>query len=354
MSRQTFALIPAGATRARYASARRARHGACVRGACDATVVQTKTCAMLHAVTGNGASGTAADWPRLANHTHDGTLGPHFARLQAQWAPTEKINTHENIYHHMLQLRTVQPVSAHGHVGTYPIQTFKVYWLARLLTDDKQLSNPPMWPITCEVGFGTGMSTAIFATATSSPSSSLVGGTHHIFDCRYCQGSAGGKTPGWDYLSRVFGQRLQYHEGYSDAELRKFAQSSPQTTCDMISIDGAHLYPQVLLDIRAAHPLAHKETVLIFDDYQLIAVNRSISEAIDENLIRICEVYTAESGEAWDRVFASNRMHAKSHAAESAQRKVFVVAQFVTSRMTHARSSKNYACGRFRSRSTSY
>ena len=107
------------------------------------------------------SNGTAAGWPRLENHTHDGTLGKHFADLQVRWSPTEKVNTHENVYHHMLQLRTVQPKGAHGHIGTYPVQAFKLFWLARLLADEHQLSTPPSWPVTCEVGFGTGMSTAI-------------------------------------------------------------------------------------------------------------------------------------------------------------------------------------------------
>ena len=72
----------------------------------------------------------------------------------------------------------------------------------------------------------------------SSPESSLSGGTHYIFDCRYCAGVAGGKTPAWDYVKRVFGKRLLYTEGPSSLTLRAFALRNANLTCDYVSIDG--------------------------------------------------------------------------------------------------------------------
>lgn len=259
-----------------------------------------------------GRHNNSAHWPFTFNSTVDGTIdAKYYAAYQAAWSPTSKVNTHENVYHHMLQLRTLQPRGAHGHIGFYPLQTFKYYWEARRITNALRVAKQARWPITCEVGFGTGMSTSVLVTATSSPESSLIGGTHHIFDCRYCQGIAGGKTPSWNYLTAVFGERLQMIEGVSDTRMLQFATESPATKCDLLSIDGAHTYPQVLRDVRAARRLAHADTILLFDDYQYDQVNKSIREAVAEGLIRVTQVFNAESDP--DPIFASNRK-GKAHA----------------------------------------
>ena len=220
-----------------------------------------------------------------------------------------------------LQLRTIQKRGSHGHIGFYPIQTFKYYWIARQLADQARLAadQPPR---TCEVGFGTGMSTALLATATSSPHSSLVGGAHHVFDCRNCMGHAGGKTPGWQYLKSVFGARLHYTEGPSDKTMPAFAKRMP-AACDLISIGGAHTHPQVLRDIKNSHAMAHQRTELLFDDMQYEAVNRSVSKAVAERLIAIHEVFSAES-ETLD-VFSSNRAR-----TGIPYQKLFVHAMFLT------------------------
>lgn len=265
---------------------------------------------------------TRQDWPRLFNFTVDGIYkADKYAPIQEQFSPTEKVNTYENAWHHMLQLRTTQKRSSHGHIGAYPIQSYKYFWTARVLANQARLASASP-PRTCEVGFGTGMSTALFATATSSPHSSREGGTHHIFDCRYCMGTAGGKTPGWQYLQGVFGERLRYVEGMSDKTLPRAAREMP-AACDLLSIDGAHTYPQVLRDIRNARALAHRLTHLLFDDVQYEAVNRSISEAVAEGLIVIRQVFSAED-EPFD-VFASNR-----GATHYSKHKRFVLARFVT------------------------
>ena len=176
---------------------------------------------MADAVARTGSlAGTSASWPFRFNYTTDRKVNPAaFAAYQALWSPTTKVNTHENVLHHMLQLRTMQGPGAHGHVGYYPLQSFKLYWTARELTNDHRTASLG-WPVVCEVGFGTGMSTAILATATSSPASSLVGGMHYVFDCRYCAGTAAGKTPSWTYLKEVFGARLERVEGPSGVATR--------------------------------------------------------------------------------------------------------------------------------------
>lgn len=219
-----------------------------------------------------------------------------------------------------LQLRTIQKRGSHGHIGFYPIQTFKYYWIARQLADQARLAadQPPR---TCEVGFGTGMSTALLATATSSPHSSLVGGAHHVFDCRNCMGHAGGKTPGWQYLKSVFGARLHYTEGPSDKTMPAFAKRMP-AACDLISIGGAHTHPQVLRDIKNSHAMAHQRTELLFDDMQYEAVNRSVSKAVAERLIAIHEVFSAESETLDVHVLLQSRAHGHSVPKAVRTRKV--------------------------------
>ena len=109
-----------------------------------------------------GRHNNSAHWPFTFNSTVDGTIdAKYYAAYQAAWSPTSKVNTHENVYHHMLQLRTLQPRGAHGHIGFYPLQTFKYYWEARRITNALRLAKQARWPITCEVGFGTGMSTSV-------------------------------------------------------------------------------------------------------------------------------------------------------------------------------------------------
>jgi hypothetical protein len=83
--------------------------------------------------------------------------------------------------------------------GFFPIQAFKFFWNARMLSID--LGGDMT---TCEVGFGTGHSTALVLTATaSSKSLKSGGGRHYIF------------TNAWlpephDYLKSIFGERMQF------------------------------------------------------------------------------------------------------------------------------------------------
>ena len=62
-----------------------------------------------------------------------------------------------------------------------------------------------------------------------------------------------------------------------------------------MSIDGSHNYPAVLSDIKAASKIAHAEqTVLLFDDYQNVNVKKSVDEAVEQKVIAIEEIFTAD------------------------------------------------------------
>jgi len=179
-----------------------------------------------------------------------------------------------------------------------------VFWVARHLAAHRALSGLRP-PLVCEVGFGTGMSSVLLLTATSSPQSARIGGQYKVFDCKKCMGVSTGKGPAENYIQGVFGQRFELIEGPSAQTLRSFASSHPETTCDIISIDGAHTFPQAFLDFQNAWHLAHKFTVVLFDDYSEIEVKQSIDRAVGLGLFTIQELFIGESKVDW--VMGSNR-----------------------------------------------
>ena len=76
-------------------------------------------------------------------------------------------NTWETAYWIMLQLRRAQEGGNQlGHIGFFPIQSFKFFWSARSLALWHDGGGEAM--TTCEVGFGSGMSTALVVRPRSS------------------------------------------------------------------------------------------------------------------------------------------------------------------------------------------
>ena len=121
--------------------------------------------------------------------THLALLGlaacepPSLASLQELFSPDAKANTHEAAYHHMLSLRALQENGSWtGHIGWFPMQSFKMYWTARTLAVSRAAEGQRP-PTTCEVGFGDiGISAALLLTATTSAHDASRGGVHHVFD----------------------------------------------------------------------------------------------------------------------------------------------------------------------------
>jgi len=236
----------------------------------------------------------ATTWPKIKSLTlNDAGLDEHFNHLRRHWVPTLEANTYDNAYHHMLEIRSAQPKGlVHGHVGFFPMQAFKYFWVARGLAVANDIrSKPP--PVMCEIGFGTGMSSAILLTATSSRETTKVGSPYYLFDCGSCDGDA--KNESLEYLSGVFPGRIRRLDGLSEETIPKFSKDYPNIKCDFVSIDGSHEYPAVLNDIKAASKIAHAEqTVLLFDDYQNVNVKKSVDEAVEQKVIAIEEIFTAD------------------------------------------------------------
>lgn len=149
--------------------------------------------------------------------------------------------------------------------------------------------------MTCEVGFGTGMGSAIFLTATSTKTSSLQGGVHHVFEYS-TEGPFlhNAQMKSYNYLKKVFGEhRIQVRDGRSQDTIKDF-----QETCDIWIIDGDHTFEGVLSDIAVIQQNRatwRNETILLLDDVQMPSVENAISQAIDLGWIQVVEEFKAEA-----------------------------------------------------------
>eukprot|EP01006_Ploeotia_vitrea_P024447 TRINITY_DN57258_c0_g1_i1.p1 TRINITY_DN57258_c0_g1~~TRINITY_DN57258_c0_g1_i1.p1 ORF type:complete len:367 (-),score=40.36 TRINITY_DN57258_c0_g1_i1:397-1497(-) len=107
----------------------------------------------------------------------------------------------------------------------------------------------------CEIGFNGGHS----AIAWLEPKNTT---KVLAFDC----GLLSGTKSGVNQLKLMYGSdRLEYVNGLSTDTVPQVASQHAQS-CDLISIDGSHNYPDVVLDIPNMQPYAHKHTVVVMDD----------------------------------------------------------------------------------------
>ena len=194
----------------------------------------------------------------------------------------------------------------------FPIQSFKFFWNVRQLA----VNTPAPQLVTCEVGFGSGMSTAIVLSATSSASDRKVGGHHYVFSIETQHQQRA-------YLEQVFGSRMHFILGDSTETIPAFAKANPGLVCDFVSIDGAHDFPtvsrtwirhtkppnfglfsQVYYDIVNMHAFAKERTLLMMDDMQSWGVRRSFRMAADAGYVGTTQEFSAEKS-SLDWTFSS-------------------------------------------------
>ena len=137
-----------------------------------------------------------------------------------------------------------------GHTGNEREQTLQLWALVD--------AHAPAAGTFCEIGVNVGHSAAIMLTASSATS-------FLAFDC-------GGKPSvyaGFQLLQRVFSYAsFEFVEGNSAVAVPTYAQTHPQTTCDVIHIDGAHDGPFPAADFDNARRFARADggTFIVFDD----------------------------------------------------------------------------------------
>ena len=202
----------------------------------------------------------AYDLPR------DSATSNLFPKAVLAHAPTTEANSWDCAFYHQLQLRSIQVLLAHNAINLYPMQSMSYFYAIRAeMTRRKLLGLPP--PTVCEIGFGSGMSSAILLTATAEPTSTHRGaGAYHLFDCHGCAGGGSGKNIFLKYLKAVFTGRITLHDGDSMKTLPAFRKRHPDVKCDIFHIDGGHTIEPVTADLANAWALSHEQTLLLMDD----------------------------------------------------------------------------------------
>jgi predicted O-methyltransferase YrrM len=99
------------------------------------------------------------------------------------------------------------------------------------------------------------------------------------------------------YLSLKCTNCFQFIEGDSQITVPAYAASFPQEKFDLIYIDGGHELSNAFNDISNCKLLAHKDTILLIDDYY--CVKKVIDDLSMKNQIFVDEVF--ETDRNWIR-----------------------------------------------------
>src|SRR6218665_1502382 len=119
------------------------------------------------------------------------------------------------------------------------------------------LAGQPAAKVICETGFNLGHSSFNYLTANEKV---IV----HSFDL----GNHGYAHTMSDYLKKLFPNRFFIHFGDSTKTIPEFIRNNPEFQCDLMFVDGGHVYPVALADIMNFAKIANlKENIIAFDDY---------------------------------------------------------------------------------------
>jgi predicted O-methyltransferase YrrM len=95
------------------------------------------------------------------------------------------------------------------------------------------------------------------------------------------------------YLSQKYGSAFHFIAGDSKVTLPQYANYFPQDKYDLIYVDGDHRFRGALRDILNAQKLAHKDTILLVDDYNMETVARAVRQCEQKHIIKIDKIVTA-------------------------------------------------------------
>ena len=99
-----------------------------------------------------------------------------------------------------------------------------------------------------------------------------------------------------DYIqsSKDFARRFKRVSGHSNVTIPRFAKEHSNVKCDLISIDGSHLSPQVYFDILHFRTLATQLTYILLDDVNDKPVRQDIDSAIAQGILKEYECLVPE------------------------------------------------------------
>jgi predicted O-methyltransferase YrrM len=97
-----------------------------------------------------------------------------------------------------------------------------------------------------------------------------------------------------DYFSRFYPNVFRCIEGSSLVKVPEFVANHPDTTVDLIYIDGSHEYDDVIKDIVNCQPLAHRDTLLWIDDYNGESVREAVHKCRDAGILAIDAIHQSK------------------------------------------------------------
>jgi precorrin-6B methylase 2 len=136
----------------------------------------------------------------------------------------------------------------------------------------------------CEVGFNAGHSALLWLHAN--PKAEVI-----MFDIFTHNYSAKGEAFLRNYTALNAAERLVIHKGDSNSTLRSFHSAHPMKKCDVISVDGAHGYEDVIQDFRGMKKMADQQWhVGLVDDTpcpKAYCVDAPIKKLVSRGVIKL-------------------------------------------------------------------
>src|SRR6218665_3807976 len=133
--------------------------------------------------------------------------------------------------------------------------------------------------VICETGFNLGHSSFNYLTASEKT-------VVHSFDI----GNYAYAHKMSNFLKKLFPNRFFIHFGDSTKTIPEFIRNNPEFQCDVMFVDGGHVYPVALADIMNFAKIANlKENIMIFDDYPTVwgkGFGKAWDDAIKEGIVK--------------------------------------------------------------------
>lgn len=168
-----------------------------------------------------------------------------------------------------------------GHMG----------WLSNMPMYFWRIAHSPNINTICEVGFGVGFSSTLFLTAGNATMISFdlfpeIGSRDENDEMGdFMKSLPLTQTSSRNMINQLFPNRFTAYPGYSQNTVPDFIKNNTQYKCDLIYNDGSHMTEPTLTDIRNFKGLAHKDTIVLFDDIECIEVQTALETSLREGIL---------------------------------------------------------------------